>query len=75
MTIGKAKEIIKNYLSYCDGIADYQISPKELREAMECVASGDFLSDDKKDHPNAEMILVSQSLDLYHEDKIQNPIN
>lgn len=28
MTIGKAKEIIKNYLSHCDGIAGYPIIKK-----------------------------------------------
>lgn len=75
MTIGEAKETIRRYLLFSEGLKDFYVSEKELKEAMQCIASGDFLSDNMKDHPNAKVIRVTQDLDLYYEKDKEHAID
>ena len=60
MTIGEAKETIRRYLLFSEGLKDFYVSEKELKEAMRRIASANFLSDIK-------VIRVTQDLDLYYE--------
>jgi len=61
MRIGEAKETIRRYLLFSEGLEDFYVSEKELKEAMECIASRDFSSD------NVKVIRVTQDLYLYYE--------
>lgn len=67
MTIGEAKETIRRHLLFSEGLKDFYVPFKELTEAMQCIASSDFLSNNMKDYPNAKIIRLVQDLNLYYE--------
>jgi hypothetical protein len=61
MTISEAKEIIRRYQVARQGFQDFAVTQQEFDAALDLIASGVFLSDDKKDHPDAQLIYCEQS--------------
>lgn len=71
ITIGQAREVVRRYQISRQGFSDFSVSQDELNAALDLIASGNFLSDDKKDHPNARILNVNEQLTLTQENDLE----
>lgn len=68
MTIGEAKEIVRRYQISRRGFSDFSVSQRELDDALDLIGSGSFLSDNRKDHPDAQIIYCDRRINRTIED-------